>query len=60
MPILSDCKFGSFHCWAEITGIVLLSSIILGSCVYVEKKNNESYQACLKKAARVTDCEAIK
>lgn len=40
--------------------IAFLTCLVMGSCVYVEKKNNESYQACLLKAARVIDCEAIK
>lgn len=40
--------------------LTLVTGVILGSCVYLEKKNSEDYKACLLKAKNVIECEAIK
>lgn len=40
--------------------LTLVTAVILGGCVYLEKKNSEDYKACLLKAKNVVECEAIK
>ena len=44
----------------EYVYFTLVCAAILGSCVYLEKKNSEDYKACLMKAGNVIECEGIK
>ena len=43
----------------EYVYLTLVTGAILGSCVYLEKKNSEDYKACLMKAGNVIECEVL-
>lgn len=44
----------------EYIYLTLVTAVILGGCIYLEKKNSDDYKACLLKAKNVVECEAIK